>query len=83
VTRASQAARRWLARDRRRVRRVARDVHAVALQTGDRAYQFIDFQDGSLLEVRVWPDGSMRLTEVDAAGNPVAVAPPPKVHRVR
>lgn len=51
------------------VRRVAEEVLPFAVQTGDRAYQFVHLHSG-FSEVRVWPDGTVKVTEVDSAGRP-------------
>lgn len=55
---------------------IAREVQRLAEQTGDRAYQFHACPDGSLLEIRVWPDGGVKLTPVDESGRPLVGDPP-------
>lgn len=54
--------------DRQTIRRVAEEVLPVAVHTGDRAYQFVHLNAG-FHEVRVWPNGDVVVTPVDAAGN--------------
>lgn len=46
------------------VRRIRQEVIPFADVTGDRAYQYWDFEDGSRMEVRVWPRrrGRRRMT---------------------
>lgn len=46
------------------VRRIRKEVIPYAEHTGARAYQYWDFDDGSRIEVRVWPRrrGRRRMT---------------------
>lgn len=55
---------------KRKLKPVIEEVYAVAKASGDRAYQFVQTAKG-LVEVRVWPDGTVKVTPVDARGVPL------------
>lgn len=80
LTRAERIARRAAWQIPREVKDVALHVHAVAVQTGDRAYQYERQSDGSLLEIRVWPSGDVKLTPVDDQGNSLVPTPKPTLN---
>lgn len=78
-THAARAARKFFPKHRAKVKQIAQDVLPVAVHTRDRAYQFVEFPDGSKLEVRVWPDGTVKRTVVTTAGDPLVPDKLPKV----
>lgn len=63
--------RRQAKEDRDTVERIAAEVLPFAVSSGDRAYQFVHLHSG-FSEVRVWPDGTVKVTPVDEFGRPTA-----------
>lgn len=55
-----------------------RECLYAAQRTGDRAYIYA-YAGDQLVEVRVWPDGTATLTEVDAQGTPTGEPAPLEV----
>ena len=60
-----------------RVREVSAEVYPFAVQTQFRAYQYMDFADGSRLRVIVQPGGEVQLHVIHGRkGRPPRVKPP-------